>query len=145
MQHQSIPCLFEKLAPNSKAASSLCQPPLWRKLVYYDFEHAKNPWMLTTSPPSPSTISVGDISLSSFCATLTSLDNAPCTADCGKTWREHSFSLIHMDQKISFSLKESLLASSAPETMQHWIVCSLCGKKSQTVTMSDGSLSVSFG
>lgn len=145
MRHQSIPCLFEKLAPDSKAPSNLCQPPVWRKLVYYDYEHARNPWMLSPSPPSVSSINIGDVSLSDFCATLSSMETSSCTAECGKAWKEHAFSLIHMDQKISFSLKESLLASSVPENMLHWIVCSLCGKRSESVTMSEASLAISFG
>lgn len=144
-RHQAIPCLFEKLAPDAKVPNSLCQPPLWRKLVYYDYEKEINPWSLSLNPVSASMISIGDVSLSNFFALMSKPSNEACSAGCGKAWAEHTFSIIHVNRKINITLKQSLLASSAPERMLHWIVCSLCGKRTETVALSEASLAISFG
>jgi 1-deoxy-D-xylulose 5-phosphate reductoisomerase len=92
-----------------------------------------------------STIDMGDMSLENFCRCLIDISDKPCSAKCGKLGIHHTYSIIHADKKIAVTLKESLIASTMVDTLLHWTVCSICGKRSEVHALSEASLSVSMG
>lgn len=120
----------------------MCQPPVWRKILYYDLRVSSNFWETATDLESAS---VSDLTLGDLVWQLLMQTQSECSAHCGKTGQEHNYSIIHAASKINFTIKESLIDIRNPETLCHFITCSVCGKRSDITAVSGATQAISSG